>query len=47
MDPATPTTITHQIFKSNMICKNIMIVKAGGNGKGTTSNKKAPIKTNR
>jgi len=30
-----------------MICKKTMIVKAGGKGKGTTSNNKAPIKTNR
>jgi hypothetical protein len=47
MEPATPMTITHQMFKSNMICKKTMIVKAGGKGKGTTSNNKAPIKTNR
>jgi len=30
-----------------MICKKTMMVKAGGNGKGTTSNKNAPKKTNR
>jgi hypothetical protein len=28
-----------------MICKKTMMVKAGGKGKGTTSNKKDPRKT--
>jgi len=30
-----------------MTCKKIMIVNAGRKGNGTTSNKNAPIKTNR
>jgi hypothetical protein len=30
-----------------MICKKTMMVKAGGKGKGATSNNNAPIKTNR
>jgi hypothetical protein len=47
IDPTTPITITDQMFKSNIICKKTMMVKAGGKGKGTTSNNKAPIKTNR
>jgi hypothetical protein len=47
MDPATPIIITHQIFKSNVICKKTMMVKAGGKGIGTTSNKKDPINTNK
>jgi len=47
MEPATPITITTQMFRPNMICKKTMMVKAGGKGNGTTSNKKAPIKTNR
>jgi hypothetical protein len=33
------------MFSLNTICKKTIIVKAGGNGKGTTSKKKAPIKT--
>ena len=47
MEPATPTTITTQMFNPNMICKKTMMVKAGGKGNGTTSNNKDPIKTNR
>ena len=47
MEPATPITITNQMFKPNIICKKTMMVKAGRKGKNTTSNKKAPTKTNR
>jgi hypothetical protein len=47
MEPATPIVITTQIFNPKTICKKTMMVKAGGNGKGTTSNKNAPTKTNR
>ena len=47
MDPATPMTITIQMFNPNMICKKTMMVKAGGKGIGTTSNKNDPIKTNK
>jgi hypothetical protein len=47
MEPATPITITNQMFNPNMICKKTIMVKAGGKGIGTTSNRKDPIKTNR
>ena len=47
MEPATPITITNQMFKLNIICKKTMMVKAGRKGKNTTSNKKAPAKTNK
>lgn len=47
IEPTTPIVITHQMFKPNVICKKIMMVKAGGKGNGTTSKAKAPIKTNR
>ena len=37
MDPLTPMKITHHILRSNFICRKIMIVQAGGRGKGRIS----------
>jgi hypothetical protein len=47
MEPTTPTTITNQMFKPNIICKKTIMVNAEKKGKNTTSNIKAPAKTNK
>ena len=47
MEPATPITVTAQIFSLKAICNGIIIENAGGKGIGTTSNTKAPAKTNK
>ncbi len=47
IDPITPIQMTIQMFRPNIICKKTMIVNAGGKGKGTASNIKAPINNNK
>ena len=47
IEPTTPIIITGHIFRSNFICKKIIIVKAGGKGNGVISNNMAPKKTRR
>lgn len=46
-DPITPIKMIGYPSNLKVICKNIMIVNAGGNGKWATPNNSAPKKTNR
>jgi hypothetical protein len=45
MEPITPIIITGHTGRSNIICNRIMMVNAGGNGRGVISINTAPRKT--
>jgi len=47
MEPITPMMITGHTGRPNVICKIIIMVKAGGNGRGVISINNAPKKTNK